>query len=368
MRIAQISTCALATPPRKYGGTELVVAELAKGLTELGHDVTTFATGNSRVCGELRYHFARNVWPPDEASEHEHAEAAWREILADPVGFDVVHVHSAAALHEPGANVPPTVLTIHHRREEPLVQRYRDRSDIAYVAISNSQASLMPEVQFARTVHHGLDPEAYAAGDGRGDYLAFIGRFSSEKVPHIAIDAARAAGMRLMLGGEAHTFPEAQAYYEREMRPRLAQATDLQWCGEVGHEHKVRMLRSARALLFPLNWEEPFGLVMIEAMLVGCPVIAFARGSAPEVVEDGITGFVVRDQAEMVARIAQLDRIDRRRCRARAVERWSTLRMASDYARLYAELTQPKQRRRSGVVIGVSPERVAGIQHGSQVG
>jgi glycosyltransferase involved in cell wall biosynthesis len=368
MRIAQISTCALATPPRKYGGTELVAAELAKGLTELGHDVTTFATGNSRVCGELRYHFARNVWPPDLDAEREHAEAAWREILDDPIGFDVVHVHSGAALHAPGADVPPTVLTIHHKGEEPSVQRYRDRTDIAFVAVSNSQSSLLPEVRFARTVHHGLDPDAYPAGDGRGDYLAFVGRFSPEKVPHIAIDAARAVGMRLMLGGEAQALPEAQAYYEREMRPRLARATDLQWCGEVGHEHKVRILRSARALLLPLDCDEPFGLVIVEAMLVGCPVIAFARGSAPEVVEDGVTGFLVRDQAEMVARIGQLDRIDRRRCRARAIERWSTLRMASDYARLYAELAEPNQRRRSGVVTGVSPERGVEIEHGAQVG
>lgn len=146
--------------------------------------------------------------------------------------------------------------------------------------------------------------------------------------------------MRLLLGGEAHAIPEAADYFQRELVPRLEGATDLEWCGELSHGPKVRLLRGARALLFPLAWEEPFGLVMIEAMLVGTPVIGFARGSAPEVIEDGVTGFLVRDEAEMVKRIGQLHLIDRERCRERAIERWSTQRMASDYTDLYAQLVR----------------------------
>jgi glycosyltransferase involved in cell wall biosynthesis len=202
-------------------------------------------------------------------------------------------------------------------------------------------------MSFARTIHHGLDPDLYAMGGGNRDHVAFLGRFSPEKVPHVAVDAARAAGVRLVLGGAPHEIPESQAYFEREMRPRLNGITDVEWCGELSHGPKVRLLRSVGALLFPLAWEEPFGLVMIEAMLVGTPVIAFARGSAAEVVEDGVTGFLVRDMKEMAERIRHVDRIDRRRCRSRAAERWSTKRMAAEYADLYTELARASRVRRS---------------------
>jgi glycosyltransferase involved in cell wall biosynthesis len=355
MRIALISTCALASPPNKYGGTELVVSELAKGLIALGHDVTVFATGDSSVFGTLKYHFERPVWPPNPAAEARHAAVAWNQIVHDPIGFDAVHIHHEAALPNPWLKVQqPTVLTVHHCRREDLVELYCKRHDVGFVAISNSQASLTPELSFARTIYHGLDPDLYTPGAGDGDYLAFLGRFSPEKVPHIAIDAARAARMRLMLGGEAHAIPEAEAYFAREMKPRLANATDLEWCGELSHGPKVRMLRGAKALLFPLDWEEPFGLVMIESMLVGTPVIAFARGSAPEVVEDGVTGFLVRNMQEMVDRIRHVDQLDRRRCRARAIERWSTARMAREYAELYADLGRSSRAR----TVRVLPSRL----------
>jgi glycosyltransferase involved in cell wall biosynthesis len=217
MRIALISTVALATPPRKYGGTELVVSEIAKGLIGLGHDVTVFATGDSSVFGTLKYHFERQVWPPNAAAEARHAALAWREILNDPIGFDAVHVHHEAALPNRWLRRQPTVLTMHHCRVESLIDLYRGRDDVAYVAISYNQASLSPEVSFARTIHHGLDPELYAMGGGDGDYVAFLGRFSPEKVPHVAVDAAHAAGVQLVLGGAPHEIPESQAYFEREM-------------------------------------------------------------------------------------------------------------------------------------------------------
>jgi glycosyltransferase involved in cell wall biosynthesis len=229
-------------------------------------------------------------------------------------------------------------------RVDDLVEHYRSYPEVAFIAISERQAALAPELPWARTIHHGLDPELYAAGSGDGGYVAFLGRFAAEKAPHLAIDAARAAGVRLLLGGNAHAIPEAQAYFERELRPRLADATNLEACGELSHGPKVRLLSGARALLFPIEWEEPFGLVMIESMLVGTPVIAFARGSAPEVIEDGVTGYLVHDAAEMAERIRQLDRIDRTRCRARAQERWSVTRMAKDYADVYAQLAQRSAR------------------------
>lgn len=340
MRIALLSTCALSTPPKKYGGTELVVAELAKGLLGLGHEVTVFATGDSGVFGDLRHHFARPVWPPNELAECRHAGFAWQDIAHDTRAYDVVHVHHAAALPFRFVSAVPTVLTVHHMRVDSLIQHYSSYPDVALVAISERQAALAPELHFARTIHHGLDPSLYAAGAGDGGYVAFLGRFAPEKAPHLAIDAARAAGVRLMLGGEAHANADSQLYFEREMKPRLAGAEGLEWCGELSHCPKVQLLGGARALLFPLDWEEPFGLVMIEAMLVGTPVIAFARGSAPEVIEEGVTGYLVHNAEQMAERIRQLHRIDRARCRARAQQRWGVERMASEYAGLYTQLRE----------------------------
>jgi glycosyltransferase involved in cell wall biosynthesis len=334
MKIALVSTCALATPPHKYGGTELVVAELATGLLQLGHQVTTFATGDSLVPGRLRYRFATPAWPPNELVETRHACHAWREIAGALRDFDLVHLHHAAGLpfHE---LVPlPCVMTIHHTRVDELVEHYQAFPRTTYVAISQRQAALLPELT-TRVIHHGLDPTRYPAGSGAGGYVAFLGRFSEEKAPHLAIDAARAAGMPLRMGGTYHHV--AESYFQRAMQPRLATGDDVTCCGELGHEAKVALLREASAMLFPIQWEEPFGLVMIESMLVGTPVIGFRHGSAPEVIEEGVTGFLVDSPAEMAQRIGQLSQIDRKRCRARAQARWSSLRMAHEYAALYSE-------------------------------
>jgi glycosyltransferase involved in cell wall biosynthesis len=338
MKIALVSTCALATPPHKYGGTELVVAELARGLLELGHDVTTFATGDSLVAGRVRHRFATPVWPPNEFAESRHACHAWREIAGALHEYDVVHLHHAAGLAFQELVPVPCVYTIHHCRVDDLVSHYQAFPGTGYVCISQRQAALLPELT-TRVIHHGLDPARYAAGDGQGGYVAFLGRFSDEKAPHLAIDAARAAGMPLRIGGTYHHV--AESYYQREMQPRLAAGTDVTCCGELGHDAKVELLRGASAMLFPIQWEEPFGLVMIESMLVGTPVVAFRHGSAPEVIEDGVTGFLVDSPEEMAQRIGQISRIDRKRCRERAQARWSSLRMAREYAALYAEMARP---------------------------
>ncbi len=332
MRIALLSTCAVATPPIGYGGSELVVAELAKGLVALGHDVTVFATGDSRPPCRRWSHFAEAVWPPDELAELCHASHAWRTILSSTRPYDVVHVNQAASVALGHAMGSPSILTIHHERVERFVDFYRSFPETTYVAISKRQADLLPELSDPHVIHHGLDPDSYPAGAGEGRYLAFLGRFAPEKGPHVAIDVARAAGVPLRMGGGPH--PVAQAYFEREIVPRLA-GEGVEWLGDVSHGPKIELLAASRGLLFPIDWEEPFGLVMIEAMLVGTPVIAYPRGAAPEVVEDGVTGFLVRDEQEMVRAVAKLGSLDRRLCRARARERWSHLRMAHEYLRVY---------------------------------
>jgi glycosyltransferase involved in cell wall biosynthesis len=339
MRIALVSTCALTTPPRAYGGTELIVGELAKGLHRLGHHVTTFATGDSFPEGGLRSHFAGPVWPPDDLAEMRHASSAFREIARG--GYDVVSVHHASALPFMGFADVPTVLTVHHCRVQSLVDHYLDYPEARLVAISQRQASLCPELAFARIIPHGLDRELYPAGEPQ-DYVAFLGRFAEEKAPHLALDAARAAGVTLRLGGAPHSC--SQPYFDREVQPRLTRAgSRAVWEGELSLAPKLALLRGARALLMPITWEEPFGLVMIEAMLVGTPVIAFDCGSVAEVVEEGVTGFVVRDVAEMAERIGRLHVLDRVRCRERARERWSTARMTRDYVSLYESMCAPSR-------------------------
>jgi glycosyltransferase involved in cell wall biosynthesis len=353
MRIALLSTCALPVPPKGYGGTELVVAELAKVFTRIGHHVTVFATGDSSTAGDLRWHFETPTWPPDDVVELRHAAYAWRSICAEDAPFDVVHAHQATAIPFSPLCPTPTVLTLHHDRTDHLVGLYTDFTDVTYVAISRRQAELIPEVGVRHVIHHGLDVDLYDASMRPGEWLAFVGRLSPEKGAHLAIDAAVSAGFPLRIGGRPHWVDDA--YFQREIRPRLARAGErVVWHGEVQLAQKLEMLRGARATLFPIQWEEPFGLVMIESMLLGTPVISFRRGAAPEVVDDGVTGFIVNDVVEMADRIRRIDTIDRKRCRERAQERWSSVRMARDYERVYEQLVRDQRdgnsrtRRRAG--------------------
>ncbi len=353
MRIALVSTSALPTPPKAYGGSELVVAELAEGLCALGHEVLAYVTGDSACAGQPISFHPSAVWPPDDEAEIAHARFAFEDIKRRAV--DVVHVHHGAALPFSAGASAPCLMTVHHARDEALVAAYARYPETRFVAISDRQRALHPELAFAGVVHHGLDPTAYPLGSGRGGYAAFIGRFCVEKGVHAAIDAAGRAGVPLVLGGTPHEIDAAQTYFLTEVQPRIRSETaNALWLGELGQSAKTSLLSDARALLFPIDWEEPFGLVMIEAMLMGTPVIAFPRGAVPEVVEEGVTGFIVRSVEEMAARLRQLDGFDRSHCRRRAVERWSTARMAEDYVALYRAAirtsdTKGQSRPRGGV-------------------
>lgn len=329
LEIGLVSTCAVATPPKAYGGTELVLADLARELVALGHKPTVFATGDSRPAGARRSLFAAPVWPPHELSELRHSEFAWQQIAKSR--FDVVHVNTPVALAFTRFVAVPAVATVHHARVDDIAAHYAAHPNVHFVAISKRQRDLSPDVPFRTVIHHGLRPDHYPFGCGDGGYCAFLGRFAREKAPHLAIDAARAAGVPLRLAGDAH--PSERAYVEAEVLPRLGPGTT--WLGEVGYEAKVELLRGARCLLMPIQWEEPFGLVLIEAMLVGTPVVAFDIGSADEIVEDGVTGFLCTTVAEMATRICQVSAIDRQRCRERARARWGAARMAREYVDLY---------------------------------
>jgi glycosyltransferase involved in cell wall biosynthesis len=330
MRIAVVSTPFVAVPPRGYGGTELVVHELVRGLSAAGHDVTLFATGDSRA-RDLRYVYSAPVWPPDRRAELRHCAAAARAIAGER--FDLVHAHTPAMLSFADELGAPLVYTIHHARDDRLTQAYRRRPFVRYVAISARQAELVPELA-CEVIHHGLDPERHPLGHGEGDYALFLGRLSPVKAPELAIAAARAANVAIRLAGELHV-DDATPGWKVELSAALAQPGVLH-VGPVSGERKMRLLGGARALLMPLRWEEPFGLVMIEAMMCGTPVVAFPRGAALEIVDEGITGFLVGDLAEMAAALARLDAFDRVACRRRAQARFGSARMVRAYERVYA--------------------------------
>jgi len=347
MRIAMISTPFLAVPPRGYGGTELVVSELAEGLRGRGHDVTLFATGDSRTSGVLRSLYPTAQWPPDILTDLNHVSWALRQVVGGT--FDVVHAHSAVALAM--ARLLPTlpfVYTLHHERDEALSAFYRYFPGTRFVAISADQAHREVPLPRVEVIHHGLDPAAYEWSARAHDYLCFVGRFTEVKGPHVAIDVAARAGLRIRVAGEVH--PPDRAFAEREVEPRLG-ASHVTYLGSIGAEVKRPLLRDARALLAPIQWHEPFGLILVEAMLSGCPVVAFRRGSVPELVEEGVTGFIVDSADEMAALVRRRDllpRFDRLRCRARAVERFGRARMVADYERCYLRAMSEHADGRSG--------------------
>ncbi len=344
MRIALISTPFVAVPPRGYGGTELVIHELTEGLTARGHDVTLFATGDSHTSATLRALYATPQWPPDPIPDLNHV--SWACQAAREEGCDIIHAHSAAAL-ACGRFAPdiPLVYTIHHARQDSLSAYYTYFPDVQYVAISHDQASRETPLDGLTVIHHGLDPARYEWTETAADYACFIGRLSPVKGPATAIHVAHAANVPIRVAGDVHKADAAYAAHDVEPLLSLPHVTYL---GGIGMARKRSLLRDARVLLAPLAWHEPFGLVMIEAMLSGCPVLAFPMGSATELIEPGVTGFLPRDRADMVALLradGPLDTFDRARCRARAVERFSSERMVAGYERVYERAYERAGRR-----------------------
>jgi len=330
LRVALVSTPFVSVPPRGYGGTELVVGELALALQARGVEVVVYATGDSELPGiEIRSYFQEAQWPPDRDIEMTHAAWALRDAARDPQGFDVVHVHSPCAVEVARLSPYPVLCTLHHDFDPELTDLYRRAPQVKLIGISRSQAR-HERAKVSGVVLHGLDPARFPQLPDQG-YLLFLGRYDRVKGVTQAIEVAARANVPLVMAGAPHE----SNYFDEEVKP-LIEAHGVLDVGPVGGAQKAALIGRARALLFPIQWEEPFGLVMIEAMLCGVPVLATARGAAPEVVEDGVTGVLCDDSAGLVLAARTAGKLfDRTRIREIAQRRWSSSRMARDYLRFY---------------------------------
>jgi glycosyltransferase involved in cell wall biosynthesis len=350
MRIAHLAPPFESVPPRAYGGTERVVHVLTEELVRRGHDVTLFASGDSTTTARLVPVVEEALWrrQPAYADFAPFWSLALGKAARELDQFDVVHNHLDFHGFPLARLAPcPVVTTLHGRLDLPELQPlYREMLDVPLVSISDAQRRPVPWANWVATVHHGIRLDEFTFNPRPGRYLAFLGRISPEKGLDTAIRVARRAGLPLKVAARMPlpftTDPNVRAdweYYEGVVEP-LLRAADVELVGEVSGAAKDEVLRGAAALLFPIRWPEPFGLVMPEALACGTPVLALRAGSVPEVLEDGVTGFVCDDEDGLVAAVDRLGALDRARCRAEAERRFSAAAMADRYERVYARLVE----------------------------
>lgn len=345
MRIAQIAPLVESVPPQYYGGTERVVHYLTEELVRTGHDVTLYASGDSRTSARLR-------------STCESALRLGRKELADPLShhmllaevvaqeaseYDILHFHiDYIPFSLIRQNKLPAVTTLHGRQDVPdLFPLYREFDDMRLISISDAQRAPMEWANWQATVYHGLPEDLFEPRYEPGSYLAFVGRVSPEKRVDLAIEIAKQAGMQIRIAAKID--PADQAYYDSVRH--LFDQPHVDFLGEIGEEQKGEFLANAAALLFPVDWPEPFGLVMIESLACGTPVIAFRRGSVPEIVDHGLTGFVVDNVEEAAAAARRISLIKRPVCRSEFERRFSARRMCHDYVHVYRQVLADHRRR-----------------------
>jgi glycosyltransferase involved in cell wall biosynthesis len=335
MRIAILSPVWFAVPPSGYGGIEWVVSLLADGLVDGGHEVTLFASGDSLTKADLAFVFetAPSELIGKSMPELRHALACFERAGE----FDVINDHAGPASIPLGGLVETPVLhTAHGPLDGEPGRIYeglgRLAPDVGLISISLNQRRPQPELNWAGNCPNALDLQLYPCKPHRGDYLLFLGRMSPDKGAHRAIWVARETGLPLKLAGKMQD-PKEERYFHELVEPHLDD--EIEYLGEVTHGEKVELLQNARVTLFPIEWEEPFGLVMIESMACGTPVIATRHGAVPEVIEDGLCGIIVDDYREMPAALERADSLDPLECRRYVEERYAPQRMVEDYLRVY---------------------------------
>ena len=338
VRIAQVSPLYESVPPETYGGTERVVSILTEELVRAGHDVTLFASGDSRTSARLVPVTERSLrLDPDAVDSLAHHVLMLERVHRERHEFDIIHYH-IDYLHFPLSRRTsvPHVTTLHGRLDlKDLQALYDEYQDMPVVSISDSQREPLPQARWHSTVHHGLPVDLYAPGEGRGDYLLFLGRISPEKRVDRAIEVARRSGLKLRIAAKIDDAD--QTYFKEQIEPLFSQPF-VEFIGEVGDTEKGELLAGARGLLFLIDWREPFGLVMIEAMACGTPTIAWDAGSVGEVLSDGLTGFIVRSVDEAVSAVGRLPSLSRPAIRREFEQRFTASRMAGDYVAVYEDL------------------------------
>jgi len=340
MRVAQVSPLYESVPPKLYGGTERIVSYLTEALVELGHEVTLFASGDSRTGAHLM-----PVTKTGLRLQHLHVRdpishhlRMLETVFAKRSEFDVLHFH-LDYLHLPFVKrcFEKSVTTMHGRLDLPdLASLLVHYAELPFVSVSNAQRQPLNWLNWAATVYHGIPKRQYRFHEKPGSYLAFLGRISPEKRLDRAISIAKKTGIPLRVAAKVD--PADQKYFAAKIKPLLRNPL-IEFLGEIGEDEKDPFLGEALALLFPIDWPEPFGLVMIESLAAGTPVIAYPNGSVPEVIKNGTTGFLVRSIAEAVRAVGRIHLLDRRNCRADFEERFTAERMARDYLEIYRQLS-----------------------------
>lgn len=340
MKVALLAPIEERVPPKRYGGTEVVAYTLAEELTRLGHDVTLFASGDSKISGRLVPTVPKAI---GSGQSKRLREARTYCALVDVIKrlrrekFDIIHNHigwQTLLFHE--LINTPLLTTIHFVLDNPIEACMYDRfKRLPFVSISNNQRRALPGLRYAKTIYHGLDLTPFRFNPKPDDYLTFLGRFSPVKGPLEAIKIAQRTGQRLIMAGKINDFE--RDYYRRKIAPHV-DGKQIINIGEVNMRQKVKLLRGAKALLNPIKWQEPFGLTNIEAMACGTPVIATRIGSLPEIIVDGKTGFLCNNVNEMTACVKKISTISREACRQHVERHFTAERMAKQYIKLYERL------------------------------
>ncbi len=340
MKIAQVAPLWESVPPKLYGGTERIVSYVTEELVKLGHDVTLFASGDSETTARLEAICPQALRLNTGIFNRDAPLMMLQErALGAARGFDIIHSHlDFIGFPLARRNSIPVVTTLHGRQDLPeLVSVFREFSDMPLVSISDAQRRPLPWANWVATVHHGLPRDLYTFHPQAGGYLAFLGRISPEKRPDHAIEIAKRTGLPLRMAAKVD--PADRSYFEAEIEPLLDHPL-IEFIGEISDAEKDEFVGNAIALVCPYDWPEPFGLVLIEALACGTPVLAYRRGSIPEIIDHGVTGFVCETVSEMADAVGQVFRIERHRCRASFDERFTADRMARDYVALYERLLE----------------------------
>lgn len=339
MRIAQVAPLYESVPPKYYGGTERVVSYLTEELVRQGHDVTLFASGCSQTNAKLVSPCRKALRLTESKDPLAYHLLMLERVIQMSDDFEIIHFH-IDYMHFPFSRRAkiPNLTTLHGRLDlKELVGIYKEFTEMPVVSISDSQRKPLPWINWQATVYHGLPEDLYSLNKQPGKYLAFLGRISPEKRVDHAVQIAKMSGIPLKIAAKVD--PVDKQYFKSSIEPLFSDPL-VEYLGEIGEPEKKELLGNAIALLFPIDWPEPFGMVVIEAMACGTPVIAFRRGSVPEILDDGITGFVVDDIEQAVEAVGKIPNLSRTRCRQVFEKRFSVTRMAQDYVEVYRSLAE----------------------------